>query len=154
MGHPKLLKYGQIRGGGQGFEVRMAASQYIAAASSKFVYRTASATPTVTLMDQTISELLGHVEIQARNSTDGTEIVKCVDDPTAIFRVPILGSGTYATTMRGKTCDVGIRGSIQGAYINSNLLGHLIIVDGDEDNDNWVDVRIRPVGEITRTGVA
>lgn len=149
----KQLKYGQIRGGEEGFEVKVATSQYIAAAGGKFVKRTGTNTATVTLATASDTDILGHIEVQELNSSNGTEVVKCVNDPTAVFRVPVSG-GTYALTMRGKTCDLKTTAGVQGAALNSSSYDQLIIVNGDIDNNNWVDVQLNAgVIDATKVGV-
>lgn len=149
----KQLKYGQIRGGEEGFEVKVAANQYIAAASGKFVKRTGTNTSTVTLATASDTDILGHIEVQELNSSNGTEIVKCINDPTAVRRIPVSG-GTYAITMRGKTCDLKTTAGVQGAALNSSSYDQLVIVNGDDVNNNWVDVMLNEgVIEATRVGV-
>ena len=136
------LKYGQIRGGEQGSSVTVRSGQYIAAASGKFVAKTSATSGPVTLATLGNSYVVGHLEIQACNSTDGTEVVKVVTDPTAIFRIPVV-AGTYAVTMIGSKCPLKIVSNIQGACLDSNG-NELIIVDGDADNNAWVDVMLNP----------
>lgn len=149
----KQLKYGQIRGGEEGYEVKVAASQYIAAASGKFVKRTGTNTSTATLATATDTDIMGHIEVQELNSSNGTEIVKCVNDPSAVYRLPVSG-GTYAITMRGKTCDLKTTAGVQGAALNSSSYDQLVIVNGDDVNNNWVDVILNEgVIEATRVGV-
>lgn len=142
----KQVKYGQIYGGENGFDVTVAADQSIKAASGKFVYRTGSTTSTVTLADSTHTELMGHLEIEefTVDSTDGTEVRKCVNDLTAVFRIPILRSGTYADHMKGKTCDLLISDGVQGAAIDSSSTDVVTIVDGDLESNAWVDVQLNP----------
>ena len=141
------IKYGHLRGGEQGFPVTVAASQVFLATSAKFVKRTAAGTATVTKVTggATDSNILGHLELQEVNSSDGTEVVKCINDDTAIYRVPVI-HGTYAATMKGRKCDIAISsaatGLRQGASMVSDTYGHLIIVDGDLVDNSWVDVRI------------
>ena len=139
------LKYGQVSGGEGGFSVVVAADQTIPAASGKFVKRTGASTATVTLMGAGDTEPMGHLEIEevTDTSTDGTEVRKCVDDLTAVFRIPING-GTFYEYMKGKKCDLSIASTIQGAALNSTADGVVIIVEGDETNSKWVDVRLNP----------
>jgi hypothetical protein len=148
----KQLKYGQISGGEQGFFGLMAASQTIRAASGKFVYRTGASTATLTMACDGTTELLGHAEVEAKTTAATDGMVKVVCDLTAVFRIPV-NSGTYARTMKGKTCDISISSYVQGAQLDASAEDTLIIVDGDEVNNLWVDVMINPA-KVGATGVA
>jgi len=152
MDEGKQLKYGQIRGGEQGYDGILAASQTILAASGKFVYRTAASTDTFTLAADAIGEIAGHMEVEAIATTLGSEKRKIVCDLTAVFRIPI-NSGTFVHYMVGKKCDISISGSVQGAQLGAATEGTLIIVGGDAVNNAWVDVMINPV-KVGATGVA
>lgn len=148
----KQLKYGWIRGGRQGFEVLVAAAQTILAASGKFVKRTAAGTATATLAVDGSTEIIGHLECEAIATTAGTEKRWCINDPTAVFRIPV-NSGTYARTMKGKTCDISVSSSIQGAQLDASAEDTITIVDGDEVNNAWVDVMIN-TNKLGSVGVA
>ncbi len=149
----KQLKYGQIRGGEEGFSVVVATTQYFAAAGGKFVKRTGTNTATVTLAVQASTEILGHLETEALNSSDGTEVRKCINDPTAVYRLPLSG-GTFVNAMKGKTCDLIIASGIQCACLNSNSYKQLIVEGGDDVNNVWVDVSLnRAVVDGARIGV-
>lgn len=139
----KQLLYGQIRGGEEGYFGVLAASQTIVAASGKFVKRTAAGTATLTMAGDGDTELMGHVEVEAITTTDGTEKRKVVNDLTAVFRIPI-NSGTYARTMKSKTCDLSISSNVQGAQLDASAEDTIIIVEGDEVNNLWVDVMLNP----------
>lgn len=139
----KQLKYGQISGGEQGYEHILAASQTIVAASGKFVYRTANGTDTVTMAADAITEILGHMEVEAIATTLGTEKRKVVCDLTAVFRIPV-DSGTYTHLMKGKTCDLAISSNVQGAQLDANAEATLIVVNGDLVDSAWVDVMLNP----------
>lgn len=137
----KELKYGWVRGGELGTAVTVAASQVIRAASGKFVKRTSYTTPTVTLATSTDSDLLGGLECEELNSSDGTEVRKVINDHTAIFRMPING-GTYAVRMIGQVCDLSVSSNIQGACLDSSTMDVLEIVGGDAVDNYWVEVRL------------
>jgi len=139
----KQLKYGQIRGGKEGYDHIVAASQTILAASGKFVKRTADGTDTVTLAADATAEVIGHLECEAIATTLGTEVRKVVNDPTAVYRIPI-NSGTYTHLMKGKTCDISVSSNIQGAQLDASVENTLVIVNGDLVNNAWVDVMINP----------
>lgn len=137
----KQLKYGQIRGGEEGFDVKVAITQYFANAGGKFVRRTSSTTDTVTLATQVDTNILGHLETEQLNSSDGTEVRKCINDPTAVYRLPIAG-GTYTNVMKGKKCDIVVTGGVQKVALNSATYGQLFVEDGDDVNNLWVDVKL------------
>uniref|UniRef100_A0A6M3IK48 Uncharacterized protein n=1 Tax=viral metagenome TaxID=1070528 RepID=A0A6M3IK48_9ZZZZ len=137
----KQLKYGWIRGGEEGENLKVAATQYIAAASGKFVRRTNADSLTVTLAVAGDSDILGHLETEALNSSDGTEVRKVIYDPTAVFRIPVNG-GTFTNAMIGKQCDLSVASGIQGAALDSSSSDVLVIVGGDDVNNIWVDVRL------------
>lgn len=149
----KQLKYGQVYGGENGFDVTVATGQTIYRNSLKFVKRTGASTATVTLATQTDSEILGHLEIEefVTASTNGTEVRKCVDDPTAVFKGRVL-YGTYAEYMKGKTCDIIVSSGIQGVCLNSASYNQIIVVDADTTDTGWILVRRNPGGE-NRLGV-
>lgn len=149
------LRYGHVRGGEEGFISTVAATQYIAAASGKFVKRSGANTDTMTIAGATDTEILGFMQVEARNSSDGTEVRKVINDKTAVFRIPV-SAGTFVEYMKGKTCDLRVSAGIQGAVLNSNNLGVLIIEAGDAVGNSWVDVRLNHVvteAKAVKTGV-
>lgn len=153
MNDGKQLKYGQISGGeGSGMYGILVAAMVVNNASGKFVYRTGASTDTVTLALDGTTELLGHLECEAIASAVGNEKRKIVDDLTAVFRIPI-NSGTFAHYMIGKKCDISISSGIQGAQLDAATEGTLIIVGGDDVNNEWVDVKLNP-NTVGVTGVA
>jgi hypothetical protein len=145
------LKYGQISGGEAGFYGILVAGMNVVAASGKFVYRTGASTDTVTLAVDGTTEILGHLECEAIASAVGTEKRKIVCDLTAVFRIPV-NSGTFSHYMIGKTCDISVASTIQGAQLNYSSEDTLIIVGGDEVDNKWVDVMINPA-KLGATGV-
>lgn len=137
----KQLKYGHTRGGSVSVPVALAASQTFVAASGKFVYLAAGL---ATIADDGANEIFGHATIEAgvTSSTAGKQIVSVIVDPSAIFRVPV-AAGTYVVAMKGKTCDILIDANgIQGADLSASADDVLIVVDGDEVDNLWVDVMI------------
>lgn len=136
------IKYGHYRGGDSGVPVKIAASQVFKGRSGRFVYLDGSGNAVIA--DDGANEIFGHAEESERtsSSTAGIEECKVIDDPSAIFRIPV-GAGTYVATMRGKSCDI-IKDSnnIQGADLTANTDAVLIVVDGDLVNNAYVDVRI------------
>lgn len=137
------LKYGWIRGGRNGFVIPMGASEVIKAASGRFVKNDGSGRGEIAGDGDT--ELLGHIESEevTLGATEGATSKFCVNDPTAVFRIPV-NSGTYVATMIGKTCDLSVSSSIQGAQLDASAEDTVVIVGGDADNNNWVDVMLNP----------
>lgn len=74
-----------------------------------------------------------------------------------VFRIPVI-AGTFVAAMRGKTCDlvratVGGVTLVQGAKLDASGEDNLLIVDGDEVNNEWVDVQIYQAKITGLTGV-
>ena len=141
MADGEQLKYGWIMGGKSAVPVAIAASQTVMAASGRFVYMNDGA---ATLNEDGSTSIFGFLEYQGSTTavTTGT-IINCIIDLNAIFRIPI-NSGTYAVGMVGDYCDISISSNIQGAQLDASVENTLIIVNGDADNNNWVDVRMNP----------
>lgn len=142
----KQLKYGHTRGGSVSVPCATAASTFVAA-SGRFVYLNAGV---ATLADDGANEIFGFADVAAGLQVAGT-INNIIIDPTAIFRIPVI-AGTYVAAMRGKTCDLIITGGIQGADLTASDDDVLIVVDGDEVSNLWVDVMLNPK-EIAQSGV-
>ena len=142
------VKYGQIRGGEQGFISLLAISQTIYATDFKLVTLSGG---TATIAASSAIKFAGVMEVEAiPNSVNtgtslGTEKRKIINDPTAIYRIPIV-SGTYSdATYLGIRCDYtnGGAGS-RGAALAGTSYKQLIIMGGDVDDNQWVDVRLEP----------
>lgn len=142
------VKYGeQIRGGEQGFHALLASGQTIYATDGKLVTISGG---NLTIAAGTAVKLAGVVECEAiPNSVNlgtslGTEMRKVINDPTAIFRIPII-SGTFSNSYLGLRCDwVNSGAGGRGAALASTTYKQLIIVGGDLEDNQWVDVRIEP----------
>ena len=142
------VKYGQIRGGEQGFMCKMAASQTIYATDFKLVTISSAS---ATIAASSAVKFAGVAECEAipnsvnTGTTLGTEIRKIINDPTAIYRIPIV-SGTYSdATYLGVRCDyINSGAGSRGAALAGISYKQLIIVGGDTDDNQWVDVRLEP----------
>lgn len=144
---PSLVKYGLVRGGEQGStNFKLKSAQYIPAQSAKFMTRGANLNSDIlTLAVAGDSNILGHLECEEMNSSDGTEVRKLITDPTAIFRVPIISTTGFTTKLIGRTCDIATNATtkVQGAALDSSTDDVLLIVDGDVNNSkDYVDVMI------------
>jgi len=142
------VRYGQIRGGEQGFISLLAISQTIYATDFKLVTLSGG---TATIAASSAVKFAGVMEVEAiPNSVNlgtslGTEKRKIINDPTAIYRIPII-SGIYSdATYLGVRCDYtnGGAGS-RGAALAGTSYKQLIIMGGDVDDNQWVDVRLEP----------
>lgn len=150
------LKYGVIKG--EDFTVKipvpMGASEVIKAKSGRFVKNDASGRMEIAVAGSTL--LMGWVELgeQTCSATEGGTIGDMIpaQNCQAVFRIPI-NTGTYAATMVGKTCDLSVVSSIQGAALGASSEDTVIIVNGDLDNNLWVDVMINPGKCDAYTGV-
>lgn len=138
----KYVKFGHYRGGKVSVAVPLAASQAFKARSGQFVYLDGSGNAVIA--DDGANEIFGCAQEAERttSATAAAEQVNVVVDPSAVFRIPV-GAGTYAATMRGKSCDL-IKDSdnIQGADLTAADDDVLVIIDGDLVNNLWVDVMI------------
>jgi hypothetical protein len=137
----KMLKYGPISGGWAGRKATPAITQFFSDVGGHFVYKAVTDT-NVTLCTQTDTNILGWLETEKLNSSLGSEVRKIIDDPTAVFCLPIAGSATFSENMKGLSCDLVVSGGIQKAAINSHATGVLIIEDGDLVNSYWVEVKL------------
>lgn len=140
----EALKYGPIhKGSGRDMAIpyEIAATQTVKARSGRFVDRDANGR--VTIATAASTRLLGWLDAHESSSHPvGTKfgVYSSVD---RVYRIPI-NAGTYVNTMQGDLCDISIASSIQGADLTASAKDHFIIVDGDEVNNKWVDVKMNP----------
>lgn len=142
------LKYGWIRGGKTSVPV-VCAAQTFTAASGKFVYMSDGAATQI----DSVATIFGFLESEAQTVTAG-EVLNCIIDLTAVFRIPINAAGTYAAGMIGDLADLTLSGSVQGAILTAPSYNNVVIVGGDDDNDNYVDVMMSSKTWGTGLGVA
>ena len=142
------LKYGWIRGGKVSTPVTQA-GDVVTAAGGKFVYMSAG---TANICIDGTTTIFGFLEAEA--GTLGTDALayNCIIDLTAVFRIPV-NSGTYAVGMIGDSCDISDSSNVQGAQLDASTEDLLIVVGGDADNNNWVDVMMNPSKWGTGLGV-
>ena len=150
----KDLRYGRIAGGELGFVLEMGASEVIKAQSGRFVSPDTASTPNrgeIAVAGDT--ELLGWIELaeQTCSSTEGGTSGWCINDLTAVFRVPV-NTGTFTRIMKGKVCDLAVTSDIQGVDLTASGEDVVWIMDGDLVNNYWVDVRLNPL-KMCATGV-
>lgn len=142
------VRYGQIRGGEQGFHALMASGQTIYATDGKLVTISGG---NLTIAASSAVKFVGCVEVEGipnsvnLGTTLGTEMRKVINDPTAIYRIPIV-SGNYSdASYLGLRCDwVNNGAGARGAALAGTTYKQLIIVGGDNGDNQWVDVRLDP----------
>lgn len=147
----KQLKYGWIGGGKTSVEIEMGADEVIKAASGRFVKLDANGRGEIA--GDTDGALFGFVEApeETTSSTEGGTSYNCIIDTTAKFRIPV-DSGTYVIGMRGETCDLAVSDGVQGVQLDAADEDTVIIIDGDVDDNEWVDVMLNS-NELGSTGV-
>lgn len=136
------LRYGWISGGKASVPVPMAASEVMKVASGRFININTSGFGEI-LDDQDSAECFGSAEgpEETTNATAGGTVYNTILDLTAIFKMPV-DTGTYAITMLGDTCDVGLTSDVQGVFLTASSNEQFIIVGGDVANNNWALVMI------------
>ena len=158
-----LLKYGPISGLNMNFRIPcpIAASETFRLKSGRFITMNAG---NAEVADDGDTLLAGWLDPDdgdgASSSTAGASKGGWLPANAAlgvVFRIPV-AAGTYAATMLFKTCDlvratIGGVTSIQGAKLDASGEDNLIIVGGDVDNNEWVDVMINPSKITSLTGV-
>ena len=132
------LKYGHTRGGSVSAPVPVAAETYYAQ-SGRFVYMDDGV---ATLCGDGADEIFGFCDCASGLKVAG-DIYNVIVDPSAVYRIPVDG-GTYVVGMIGDTCDIGVTSNIQGADLEANTDMVFIIVGGDAEDNNWVDVMLNP----------
>lgn len=148
----KPLEFGWVRGGKSSFPLPMGASEVLKAASGRFVVTDGSGRGEVA--GDGDSTLLGFVESGdlTCSATEGRTVLNCIDDLTAVFRVPLRYDGStytvnYSTALLGKTRDLIVISDVQ--YVNLTTYDDdLVVIVGGQAassataNDGFVYVRI------------
>lgn len=151
------LKYGPIKNESSmvWIPMPMGASEVIAAKSGRFVKDDGSSRMEIAVDGSTL--LAGWVELPQNanynssgiytcSSTEGADIA-CFCPASAllgvVFRLPV-NAGTFAITHRNNTCDLAVSSNIQGVKLDGVGESTVIIVDGDLENNKWVDVMVNP----------
>jgi len=132
---PKQLVYGWLRGGKLSVPVRMLAAQTLKMTSGRFCFTTAGY---ATLNVDGSTRIFGFIEA-GDVAPDVDDKYNCNISLDAVFRIPV-DSGTYGFPMQGDTCDIAISNNIQGAQLDASNENTLVVVDGDEDDNDYVDV--------------
>ena len=106
----------------------------------------------------TSTNIIGHIEWRSdltASSTEGADKVAVnLDVAGIVASMPI--SGTYAATMRGKTCDIIVTSSVQYANVAASSIDVLEIIGEHEKNSSGtVDSVLVKLftANLTRTGV-
>jgi len=145
------LKYRHIKGFELFLPIPIGASEVVKAASGRFCNYDASGRAEI--LDDAGTDIIGHLEFHdaTASATEGADIGLLNLALDAIYRIPV-NAGTYAAAMRWNTTDLARTSNVQGAKLDASGEDLVQIVDGDVDNNNWVDVRINP-NKIAITGV-
>ena len=132
------LKYGYESDGVVGVVCTAIVSK---AASGHFVYLDASGKAAICTSATTY--IFGALEGVGEETLTAGEKRMCRVTPQGKYRIPIV-TGTYAQTLLGKTCDLIVSSSVQGAHVGQSDRDTIKLVDGDITNQKWVDVVICP----------
>lgn len=150
----KPLEFGWVRGGKSSFPVHMGASEVIKAASGRFVKNDGSGRAEIA--GDTHTTLMGFVESGDLicSSTEAETELNCIDDVTAVFRIPLRYDGStytvnYSTAIDGTKHDLVVVSSVQYANITDASEGTIIIVGGQAAssataNDGFVYCKLNP----------
>jgi len=147
------LKYGQLRGGHNGFPVDITDGEVFAAQSGRFLFR--NVTTGYGEIADTTDDILGFAE-SAADASAASKKVWCVNDLTAVFRIPLIyDASTYTVNFSkailGEACDVKVSGGKQYANPTTATNKSLLIVGGKAatgtaiaSNDGYLEVQINP----------
>ena len=147
------LKYGQIRGGSNGFPIDITDAEVIKNQSGKFLFR--NVTTGHGEIADTTDDIIGHAE-SAADAVTASVRVKCVNDLTAVFRIPLIYDGStytvnYSDAILGEACDLKVSDDVQYANPTVATNKSLLIVGGKAatgtdiaSNDGYLDVQINP----------
>ena len=146
-------KYGQIRGGHNGFALNMGASETFFSKSGRFVANDTDGRGE--LADQNDSTLQGFVREGApsngaggggldTSSTEGADVFWCVMDLTAVFRLPLAYDAStydrnYSTALNGESCDIVVINEIQYCNVSASSKDVVRIVGGKAASAAWTD---------------
>ncbi len=150
----KELTFGHIGGGSTGYPLPMGASEVVKLQSGRFVTNDGSGRGEIAGDGSTT--LMGHVESGdlACSATEGGTKLKCIDDLTAKFRLPLAYDGStytvnYSDSVIGTKVDLAVVSNIQKVNLTSDTEGTVIVVGGKAASsatadDGYVDVRMNP----------
>jgi len=138
------LRYGQIRGGTASFPLPMGASERLNTKSGRFVKRDTSGRGEIA--GDTHTMLIGFVEEGdlTCSTTEGATIVKCINDVTGVFRIPLAYDGAtwtvnYSTAILEETCDLAVLNSVQYGNCTDSSEDTIVIVGGLAATAVWTD---------------
>lgn len=158
-------KFGWIRGGKSSYPLPIGDGEYIRGKSGRFVSPDASRYGEIAGAGDL--RLMGFVEGgDELTDGDGVTILNCIDDVTAVFRLPLAYNATYtqnyADTLIGQKRDLVVANRIQYADLTNEVAGTIIVVGGKAASaasieldaasvvddtvygDGYVEVRLNP----------
>ena len=84
-----------------------------------------------------VTNIIGHLadfaEDFTASSTEGATVLKVNTDLDAHYELPI-NTGTWAATMRGKTCDLSVSSSIQGLNLSASSIDIVELIEAGTTN--------------------
>jgi len=133
----EYIKMGYHRGGKVSAPSTWVGSDVLKNSGGKFVIKSGNS---VAIAAAGANELLGHAE-DGERTTVALDPVNIIIDPTAVYRLPVI-TGTYVVAMQFDTCDLGVSSDKQGVDLTAATDDVFIIIDGDIDDNLWVDVML------------
>jgi hypothetical protein len=158
MANPKIKKpmtFGCIRPSNPtGFPLPMGASEVIKTRSGRFVKNDGSGRGEIAGDGHTT--LMGWVESgdETCSSTEGGTVLRCIDDVTATFRLPLRYAAAtytvnYSSAVIGGKYDLVVISDVQYVNLTTQTEGTVIVVGGQAAssttaNDGFVEVKLNP----------
>ncbi len=146
-------RYSHIRGGASSFPLNMGASEVFFSKSGRFVTNDASgrgelATAAATVLQGWVIE--GSPDDGAggggltTSSTEGATKMKCINDLTAVFRLPLAYDGStydrnYSTALNGESCDIVVINGVQYCNVSASSKDVVTIVGGKAASAAFTD---------------
>ena len=137
-------KYGQIRGGHNGFSLHMGANETFYSKSGRFVVNDGFGNGE--LADENDTNLQGFVRegqpadgsgaggFTTHATNEGDSVFWCVIDLTAVFRLPLAFSATYdrnySYALDGELCDIIVINGVQYVDLSQSNKDNVRIVGG------------------------
>ena len=147
------IKYGHIRGGESGFPLPIGASETFFSKSGRFVTNDGSGRGE--LAGASATALQGFVTDGqpddgnggggfTSSTTEGATKMKCINDLTAVFRIPLAYDGStydrnYSSALIGETCDLVTVNGVQYANVSASVTDIIRIVGGKAASSAWTD---------------
>ena len=138
------VKYGQIRGGHNGFALHMGASETFYSKSGRLVVNDVSGRGE--LADENDTTIQGFVREGSpsngaggggldTSATEGADVFWCINDLTAVFRLPLAYDAdtygrNYSYALDGESCDIVVISEVQYVNVSASSKDVVRIVGG------------------------